>query len=236
MLYGRAACLWTCRHYVNNLVRYTTGVERASAVFVQQAYKQQHIDQRWTRPIMSIGHALTDVANWPKVKTVSQATVAAMALLSGRYTFARLQPALPKLAAQRTSSALVPVMKQKIARRPVTVAVTGAVATCAATLRQNAVVQEACSVSSRFGDGFRNAALGAAAFTRRTAGGLQSSMALAGNAAAGAVACAGAATRGAASTMQHRHHLVAQASPVQRLALPLPRLRRQRQSHALVAV
>lgn len=224
------------RHYVNNLVRYTTGVERASAVFVQQAYRQQHMNQRWLNPLFTLGHCLTDVANWPKVKAVSQATIAAAALLSGKYTFARVQPALPRLAAQRTSLAIVPAVRQRMARRPVYVAATGAVATCAATLKENVAVQEACSISNRFGDGFRNLALGAAAFGRQTAGGLQSTMALAGNAAAGAVACAGAATRGAASTMQHRHHLVAQASPVQRLVLPLPRLRRQRPTQALIAV
>lgn len=190
------------------------------------------MQQRWTNPVFVLGHCLTDVSNWPKVKAVSQATIAAAALLSGKYTFTRLQPALPKLLTQRASLTVAPAVKQRLVRKPVYVAATGAVATCAATLRQNAVVQEACAMSSRLGEGFRSMA---ASLGRQTAGGLQSTVALAGNAAAGAVACAGAATRGAAASMQNRNQLVAQASP-QRLALPLPRLRRQSPQHALVAV
>lgn len=220
--------LWLVfRHYVNNLVRYTTGIDRASAVFVQAAFKQKHAEPRWHNTIFTLSHYLTDVTNWPRVKAASQATMAAAAILSGKYTFARLQPVLPQaLLPARNSLAMVPAAKARLARRPVYVAATGAVATCAATLKQAPVFQEALAVGSRLGEGFRSAAIHAAAFGRQTAGGLQSTLALAGNSAVGAVACAGAATRGAAMTMQSRHQMRFQARP-RIVGIPLPRLRRR---------
>lgn len=151
--------------------------------------------------------------------------MAAAAILTGKYTFTRLQPALPQaLLPARNSLAIVPAAKARFVRKPVYVAATGAVATCAATLKWAPAFQEAFAVGSRLGESFRSVAMGAAAFGRQTAGGLQSTLALAGNTAAGAVACAGAATRGAAATMQNRQHV--QARP-RRIGIPLPRLRRR---------
>ncbi|MCJ1242037.1 hypothetical protein MMC14_010044 [Varicellaria rhodocarpa] len=193
---------------------------------MQAAFRQKHTEPRWSNSIFSLGHYLTDVTNWPRVKAASQATVAAAAILSGKYTFARLQPALPQsLLSARTSSAIVPAAKSRLARKPVYVAATGAVATYAASLKQAQAFQEVFAVGSRVGERVRSAAMGAAAFGRQTAGGLQSTLALAGNSAAGAVACAGAATRGAAATMQNRP-LHVQPRP-RRIAIPLPRLRRK---------
>lgn len=225
-----------CRHYVNNLVRYTTGIDRASTVFVQAAFKQKHTQPRWSNSIFTLGHYLTDVSNWPKVKAASQATVAAAALVTGKYTFARIQPALPQtLLPVRSSLAIVPAAKARFVRRPVYVAATGAMATYAASLKQAPAFQEAFAVGSRLGERCRSVAMGAAAFGRQTAGGLQNTLALAGNSAAGAVACAGAATRGAAATMQNRQQLHVQARP-RRIAIPLPRLRRKGPEQVLALV
>ena len=227
-------CSCPCRHYVNNLVRYTTGIDRASAVFVQAAYKQKHTEPRWSNSLFTMSHYLTDVTNWPRVKAASQATMAAAAILSGKYTFARLQPVLPQaLLPARTSLAIVPAAKARFVRRPVYVAATGAVATYAATLKQAPAFQEAFAAGSRLGESFRSAAVGALAFGRQTAGGLQNTWAVAGNTAAGAVALAGAATRGAAMTMQNRQQV--QARP-RRPILPLPRLRRRGHEQVLALV
>lgn len=120
---------------MNNLVRYTTGIDRASAVFVQAAFKQKHTEPCWSNSFFTLSHYLTDVTNWPRVKAASQATMAAAAILTGKYTFARIQPALTQaLLPARTSLAIVPAAKGRFVRKPVYVAATGAMATCAATL------------------------------------------------------------------------------------------------------
>lgn len=225
-----------CRHYVNNLVRYTTGIDRASTVFVQAAFKQKHSKPCWTNSIFTLGHYLTDVSNWPRVKAASQATVAAAALLTGRYTFARIPARLPQaLLPTRSTLAIVPAAKARFVRKPVYVAATGAMATYAASLKQAPAFQEAVAVGSRLSEQVRSVARGAAAFGRQTAGGLQGRLALAGNSAAGAVASARAATRGAATNIQNRQLLTVQARP-RRISLPLPRLRRKGQEQVMALV
>ena len=200
---------------------------------MQAAFKQKHTEPRWSNSFFTLSHYLTDVTNWPRVKAASQATMAAAAILTGKYTFARIQPALPQaLLPARTSLAIVPAAKGRFVRKPVYVAATGAMATCAATLKQAPALQEAFAAGSRLGESFRSAA---AAFGLQTAGGLQHSLALAGNTAAGAVAFAGAATRGAAMTMQNRQQLQMQARP-RRIVLPLPRLRRRGHEQFLALV
>ena len=209
-----------CRHYVNNLVRYTTGIERASARFVQQAFKQKHVEPRWSNSIFTLSHYLTDVTNWPRIKAAGQASMAAAAVLTGRYTFARFRPVLPTLLAPaRPTLALVPAAKARIARRPVCVAATGAVATCAATFKQAPALQGAFAMGSRVTESVKSAATGAIALGRQTAGGLQGTLTFAGNSAANV---AGAATRGAAMTVQHKQLVKAQP---RRLGMFLPSLR-----------
>jgi len=80
--------------------------------------------------------------------------MAAAAILTGKYTFARIQPALPQaLLPARTSLALVPAAKGRFVRKPVYVAATGAMATCAATLKQAPALQEAFAAGSRKASG-----------------------------------------------------------------------------------
>ena len=162
--------------------------------------------------------------------------MAAAAILTGRYTFARIPAGLPQaLLPARNSLAIVPAAKARFVRKPVYVAATGAVATYAASLKQAPAFQEAVAVGSRLGEQFKSVARGAAAFGRQTAGGLQGRLALAGNSAAGAVASARAATRGAATSMQNRQQLHVQARP-RRITLPLPRLRRKGQEQVMALV
>ena len=203
---------------------------------MQAAFKQKHTEPRWTNSIFTLGHYLTDVTNWPRVKAASQASVAAAAILTGRYTFARIPPGLPQtLLPARNSLAIVPTAKARFVRKPVYVAATGAVATYAASLKQAPAFQEAVAVGSRLGEQFKSVARGAAAFGRQTAGGLQGRLALAGNSAAGAVASVRAATRGTATSMHNRQQLHVQARP-RRINLPLPRLHRKGQEQVLALV
>ena len=203
---------------------------------MQAAFKQKHTEPRWTHSIFTLGHYLTDVTNWPRVKAASQASMAAAAILTGRYTLARIPPGLPQaLLPARNSLAIVPAGKACCVRKPVYVAATGAVATYAASLKQAPAFQEAVAVGFRLGEQFKSVARGAAAFGRQTAGGLQGRLALAGDSAAGAVASARAATRGAATSMQNRQQLHVQARPC-RLTLSLPRLRRKGQEKVIALV
>lgn len=155
-----------CRHYVNNLVQYTTGVERASAKVAQAAFRKKRKRLRLTDSVFFLGHVLTDVAYWPRVRAFSQATLAAVAALTGRSMWAHL--AVPRLAAA-SQPALAPAVRQlqpmqltgRLPRRPVYVAAGASVTAYAAGVSEMPLLRDALSLGARLGDSMRSAATGA---------------------------------------------------------------------------
>lgn len=113
---------FTCRHYVNNLVRYAVGVERASALVASSAFKAKR-DQRLrlTDRWVLLGHALTDVNNWPCVCALSKATLAAAAAWTGRRTITAFARA-PAPAVQAATLVSNRQLGGRLPRRPVYVA------------------------------------------------------------------------------------------------------------------
>ena len=150
---------------MNNLVQYTTGVERASAKVAQAAFRKKRERLRLTDSIFFLGHVLTDVAYWPRVRAFSQATLAAAAALTGRSMWARL--AVPRLAAA-SRPALAPAVRQlqpmqlagRLPRRPVYVAAGASVTAYAAGASEMPLLRDALSLGARLGDGMRSAATG----------------------------------------------------------------------------
>lgn len=77
-----------CRHYVNNLVRQTTGVPGATTRLIRHHFRlqRQHC-MRWNDRILAFGHHFTDVNNWPRILAAGKATVGLAILLSGGETY-----------------------------------------------------------------------------------------------------------------------------------------------------
>ena len=125
-----------CRHYVNALVRYTTGVERAAVSALRHQLAKSKDRIRIAAPLIRLGQYFTDAANWDRVRAIGHATNAALMTLAGHQTIARLGAA-PLLRSMKmrimpgaARGALVPVQRALI-HRPMYAASTAAVATMA---------------------------------------------------------------------------------------------------------
>jgi len=135
-----------CRHYVNKLVTFTTGFEKASTVLTRHALRARKEGKlSWNQCLLAAGQHVTDVHNWGVVSTVRNAAVGAVATATG----ARIVPrglvsskVIP--AAVRVTSKFVP---------PSAVA---AFATVAASCGESKLVRDSIATGMRLSDGFRS--------------------------------------------------------------------------------
>jgi len=200
-----------CRHYVNSLVRYTTGLERATATALRNQWRKNRERYGLAECVVRLGQLMTDVANWNKVRAVGQATTAALMTLTGQQALARLRTApLLRAVNQRllpvARNTLLPV-RRAITRRPVYAVGTAAVAgTYAASGGQTpAGVRETLSVGARVAGGVQGAMIAAARMAEhigRSAS--KATQQTTSNAVALATGIAGAASRGAVNLMAAR--------------------------------
>ena len=126
-----------CRHYVNALVRYTTGVDRAAASALRHQWAKKKSKRKITSHMIRLGQYFTDVANWERVRALSNATGAALMTLAGHQSLARLgaAPFLSSVRAKILPSArgvLAPIQRT-ILQRPVYAVSTAAVASTMAS-------------------------------------------------------------------------------------------------------
>jgi hypothetical protein len=127
-----------CRHYVNALVRYTTGIERAAVSALRHQLARNRDHRSIGSQMIRLGHYFTDAANWDRVRAIGHATSAAIMTLAGQQTLARvgaaplLQSVGSKIIPQSARGALVPV-KKALFHRPVYAMSTAAVASTMAT-------------------------------------------------------------------------------------------------------
>jgi hypothetical protein len=89
-----------CRHYVDRLVRYSTGKERAAAATAKWSYALKRQRYRWTAGLTMA----TDVQYYNHLKLLGQASVASLAMFTNRGKISRLWT--PRVAG-RASKALV---------------------------------------------------------------------------------------------------------------------------------
>ncbi len=61
-----------CRHYVDRICRYTTGVNAATALCKRHVYNLSRQQVQWSDSLVAVAQVLTDVANWPRVKAATQ--------------------------------------------------------------------------------------------------------------------------------------------------------------------
>ena len=71
-----------CRHYVDRICRYTTGIDAATALCKRHAYRLSRQQAPWSDSFMTVAHMLTDVANWPHIRAATQVQLVALLLIS----------------------------------------------------------------------------------------------------------------------------------------------------------
>jgi hypothetical protein len=125
-----------CRHYVNAVVRYTTGLERATTSALRHQWHKNRRRYGLANRVVRLGQYVTDVANWDRVRGAGQAAAAALMTLAGQRALACFRPVPLLHAVQRrllpaARTGLVP-MSRAIVQRPAYAVGTAAVATLAA--------------------------------------------------------------------------------------------------------
>ena len=73
-----------CRHYVDRICRYTTGIDAATALCKRHTYRLSRQQAPWSDSLMTVAHMLTDVANWPHIRAATQVQTVALMLMSWR--------------------------------------------------------------------------------------------------------------------------------------------------------
>lgn len=145
-----------CRHYVNSLVRYATGLEGSTAALKRAHYarKNAHKVIRWNEPLIGALALSTEVDNWEAVKATGSATAGMVLALTGRSTMSQLRT-VPLQVVPAAARALPTVAKAHLAiarRRPVASTAFAATA-AAAAWRDNPLLKEACKLGERMARG-----------------------------------------------------------------------------------
>lgn len=193
-----------CRHYVNSLVQYTTGVERATASALHHQWANNRQAYGLAERVVRFGHFMTDVANWDKVRAMGHATTAVIMALMGQHTLAKIKSAPLLLSMQRR---MVPAVPRAISQRPAVAVGATAVATYAAssTGQTPSAVRDTLALGSRVASGVQSAVRAVSTLAEHV--GRSASLATqqtTSHAVALATGVAGAASRGAATIMMAR--------------------------------
>lgn len=86
------AAMYPARHYVNNVVQYTTGVHNASAQLVRHTFGNQERNMpHFSLLLVRLLQCITDASNWSKVKATGNAVVASMVYLAGSTATTRVR-------------------------------------------------------------------------------------------------------------------------------------------------
>lgn len=89
-----------CRHYVNSLVHYTTGIQGVTRKATRHIFRARATARRnastlaWSDRLILLSHTFTDVGSWPRLQKYSKAAAAVIAAVAGRRTLAQLVPSL----------------------------------------------------------------------------------------------------------------------------------------------
>eukprot|EP00887_Chlorella_sp_A99_P005090 scaffold25.g5090.t1 len=205
-----------CRHFVNSLVKYSTGFDAAASRMLVHQWQRNRSKYRLAERVVRLGHLITDVANWSAVKAIGHASVAAVLALSSHHTLTRFRGAAPAPARARLAPAGARVLgpvRQALARKPVVTVGTAAVATYAAS--GGPALRETASVGARIAQGVRTAVV-AAATLAHSAG--QCAVATTAAATNQVAAVASGAARGAARLVARQQPLAAAAGRAPALA------------------
>jgi hypothetical protein len=170
-----------CRHFVNSLVQYTTGVERATTSALRHQWAKNKQRYGLASRVVRLGQYFTDVANWERIRAVSHATTAALMALTGRQILAQLRAgALLRSMQNRlipgSRGTLIPLsVKRALVQKPVyAVGTATAVATYAATGSQGPnTVRETFTLGARVASGVQTAVCAAAQFAGNLGKGAQ---------------------------------------------------------------
>lgn len=234
-----------CRHYINCLVKYTTGSDQATSATLHHQWQRARQTGTYglATGMVRLTQFVTDVANWGKVQLATSVGMYGALALSGHKALAAIRPlgGLPAGARARlqpVGKALARPMRQALGRKPVMVGTTAAVATLAASANQVPALRETVTVGARVASTIRTAAQAAlAATTTAVTRASAATRHTTNQAAVLAHSMAGAASRGAAGLMTGRPPVLeagrAAAGSVSPLRASLPSLRQIDRSQRL---
>lgn len=168
-----------CRHYINRTVTFATGVRnhKVCPALLRHKVLHRHMAQgssrlRWQDHLILWAHVCTDVAHWPTVQRVSQASCALLGTLAGRKLWAgaarstsapqqMLQAGSTRAVATKVAAAARPGLPQIAMHRAASVMVTAAQAPAACPYRVRPLVQHAARLGARASSSFKAAAASA---------------------------------------------------------------------------
>lgn len=159
-----------CRHFVNSLVQYTTGVERATTSALRHQWAKNKQRYGLASRVIRLGQYFTDVANWERIKAVSHATTAALMALTGHQILAQLRAGVLLRSMQSrllpaTRGTLIPLqVKRALVQKPFYAVGTAAVATTVAASGSQGpnAVRETLTFGARVANGVQTAVTAAA--------------------------------------------------------------------------
>jgi hypothetical protein len=244
-----------CRHYVNSLVHYTTGVEKATNCALRNQLVTNKHRYGLGSSVVRLGHFMTDAANWDRIKAVGHATTAVLMALTGQHALAKLKSTPLIASVQRrlipaARRGLVPTSRGIITQRPAVAVGATAVATYAASGGQApSAVRDTLALGARVAGGVHSALRAAASLAEHVGRSASAAtMQTTSTAVALASGIAGAASRGTAGMMMTRPRLTVATAAVATSAIDqrntttgsplkarLPALKNRTQQLALVA-
>ncbi|CAD7697223.1 unnamed protein product [Ostreobium quekettii] len=192
-----------CRHYVNSLVEFTTGVESASVQLVRETFRRRHAGApALNAKAVEFAQYFTDVQNWGRVKAAGGTTLATLLAawtgrgLAGRVASTTLAPALRAVSVSKSFGTV-------LARNPV-LGAAAAFAASVPTWADAPIFRETVSLGSAVNKGLMSAAGGWLDWLRMQNAVVDLASASApggGGVARGTAAVAMAVTRGAAGLL-----------------------------------
>lgn len=124
-----------CRHYINCLVKYTTGREAATSSALRHQWQRGSSRGSYgvAAGVVRLTQFVTDLTNWGKVQLATSVGMYGALALSGHKALAALRPLglLPAGARARLQPVGTALARQALVRKPVVVGTTAAVATLA---------------------------------------------------------------------------------------------------------
>lgn len=135
------AAMHCARHYVNNVVQYTTGVHNASAQLIRQKFgTQERNSPHFSLILVRLLQCVTDASNWSRVRATGNAVLASIVYLAGSGAATRVRAVV-------AGPSYAPGLQHPVRR-----VVVAALASTAASCPRVPMVQKVADFSAMVGD------------------------------------------------------------------------------------
>lgn len=150
-----------CRHYCNNLVKYSTGLEKVTSVMLTSTVSEKrkarkNVHEKVLDPFIFACHYMTDCTNWKTVSRVRDCTVTVACTALGVKAFPeRLSGPLMKVLPAKQVLPLIGAAAGKPFRNATITAFAAAAASYSEGLVSAPLIRETVSLGTKIGDGLK---------------------------------------------------------------------------------